>query len=150
MQPSLRKDYLIAASLYFVLLVLYLVPALYLFLPEPIGPARHANIPLSEVLGPVLLTVFMQFALAIALGLGIRAGKPWAKVVYALLLAYAGYVFARAFPFFLQHSAWTMTKEVVALALMLGVGFFLFRQQLTRRPALAQAGTVGSGRNHVS
>jgi hypothetical protein len=147
MHPTERRNYFIASSLYFVLLALYLLPSLYLFLPEPIGPAQHADAPLGQVLGPVLLMILLQLALFIGLGLGIRTGKTWAKVIYALLLTYAGYVFARAFPFFLQRNAWTMTKESVALALMLGVAFFLFRDNLTRRSTTAGADVAASGHN---
>ncbi|MBT9392370.1 hypothetical protein KLP40_04275 [Hymenobacter sp. NST-14] len=144
MPSSLRRDYLIASRLYFVLLVLYQLPALYLFLPEPIGPARHASAPLGEILGPALLTTVLLLAMCIGLGLGIRAGKTWAKIVYALLLAYAVYVFGSALPFFPQRSAWTVTREVFALVMMLGVGFCLFRQQFTRRSAPAEADMAAS------
>ena len=142
-----RRDYRIASSLYFVFLALYLLPTLYLFLPEPIGPARHASAPLGEILGPVLLMIVLMLAMCIGLGLGIRAGKTWAKVIFALLLAYVVYVFGRALPFFLQRNAWTMTKEVFALTMMLGVGFFLFRHQLTRRSAYAEADIAASAHN---
>jgi len=144
MHSSHRRDYRIASSLYFVFVALYVLPMLYLFLPEPIGPARHASAPLGEILGPVLLMIVLMLAMYIGLGLGIRAGKPWAKVIFALLLAYVVYVFAHALPFFLQRSAWTTTKEVFALVMMLGVAFFLFRQQLTRRSAPAEADMAAS------
>ncbi|AHJ97707.1 hypothetical protein Hsw_2112 [Hymenobacter swuensis DY53] len=36
------------------------------------------------------------------------------------------------------------TKEVFALVMLLGVGFFLFRQQLTRRSAPAEADMAAS------
>lgn len=144
MPSSHRRNYRIAASLYFVFVALYLLPMLYLFLPEPIGPARHASAPLGEILGPALLTIVLMLAMCIGLGLGIRAGKTWAKVIFALLLAYVVYVFARALPFFPQRNPWTVTKEVFALVMLLGVGFFLFRQQLTRRSAPAEADRAAS------
>ncbi|RSK50059.1 hypothetical protein [Hymenobacter rigui] len=141
MPSPLRRDYLIASCLYSVFVALYLLPTFYLYLPEPLGPARHADASFEQIIGPVLLAILLPLAALIGLGLGIRAGKTWAKGIYLLLFAYAMYVFVRAFPFFLERSAWTMTKESVALALLLGAAFFLFRQQLTRRAAPAEADT---------
>jgi hypothetical protein len=142
MHLSQRRDYLIASCLYFVVLAIYLLPALYLMLPEPIGPARHAGIALGPVLAVAMITGVIQLALFTALGLGIRAGRTWAKVIYGLILAYALYYFGKSASSLLHQSFWVASRNLFGLALMLGIAFFLFRGML-RRPVAGEAGDAG-------
>ncbi|WBA42950.1 hypothetical protein [Hymenobacter canadensis] len=146
MPLSLRNNYHIAATLYFVVLAIYALPALYLMLPQPLGPAKHQDFGNGFIAG-IVLVCLAELALLIGFGFGIRAGKTWAKVLYGLLLAYTLYYFGKSASAIMHQSLWVASRNLFGLALLLSIGFFLFRDTLMRR---SSAGVAEGGHNQLS
>lgn len=136
MHPTVRRDYLIASCLYFSTIAFYGLPALYLMLPQPLGPARHHGLDTASIV-IIVGTVLLLLSLFIGMGLGIRAGKTWAKVVFCLFLAWVCLTLFRHPSTLATMSARTWSSNLFSLALLLGIIFFLFRNHFTRRPAAA-------------
>ncbi|MBX0289442.1 hypothetical protein K3G63_03285 [Hymenobacter sp. HSC-4F20] len=62
MLPAVCRDYHIASHLYFATMALYGLPALYLMLPQPLGPARHQGMDTSSM-ALIVGTVFLLLGL---------------------------------------------------------------------------------------
>ncbi|WBO85981.1 hypothetical protein [Hymenobacter yonginensis] len=146
MPLSLRNNNYIAAALYFVAVAVYAVPAIYMLVPQPLGPAKHPNLGYGFIAGIVLMCL-AEVVLFITVGFSIRAGKTWTKVLYGLFLTYILYYFGRSASALLHQSFWVASRNWFGLALMLSVAFFMFRDTLTRRSA---AGVTEGEHNGVN
>ncbi|WBO86277.1 hypothetical protein [Hymenobacter yonginensis] len=146
MPLSLHNNNLIAATLYFVFIAVYVLPVFCLMLPQPFGMSQHQGMN-SGALASIVLICLAELACMIGLGIGIYAGKTWAKVVYGLFLAFFLYHFSQSASYLLEQHFWTTGRDQFALLLVLVIAFFLFRDTLTRRAA---AGVAESGHNRVS
>lgn len=146
MPLSLRNNNPIAATLYFVFIAVYFLPVFCLMLPQPLGGAQHQGMSNGALAGIVLICL-AELACMIGLGIGIYAGKTWAKVVYGLFLAFFLYHFSKSASALLELRFWTTGRDQFAMLLVLGITFFLFRDMLTRRAA---AGVVEGGHNGMN
>ncbi|WP_156109362.1 hypothetical protein [Hymenobacter sp. APR13] len=146
MPLSLRNYNLIAAALYFVFIAVYFLPVFCLMLPQPLGMAQHQGMN-SGALAGIVLICLAELACMIGLGIGIYAGKTWAKIIYGLFLAFFLYHFSKSASALLELRFWTTGCDQFALLLVLSIAFFLFRDLLTRR---RDAGVAKGGHNQVN
>lgn len=128
MPPTVRQNYRIAFYLYLATMLLFLLPALYRLL-EPLAGEHNSNA--YGLTGIILGTCLLLLGFFTGLGLGLRTGKTWAKVVYIL---YTGWLLYYCFrdPVGFLHSEWQVIgRSLLSFALQLSIGFFLFRHHFS-------------------
>lgn len=83
--------------------------------------------------GTILGVCLLLLGLFTGLGLRLRAGKTWAKVVYVL---YTGWLIYHCFrdPVGFLHNDWQVIgRSLLSFALQLSIGLFLFRHHFAHR-----------------
>ena len=133
MPAALRQHCVIASYLYFLTLALYLLPALYMMLAPLLKPLP-ATMGAAEI-SLVVLTCVLMLAASVWIGIGMRAGKRWAKGLFLLFLAAIIYQYTRMAPNLFQHGLWWALRQLLPLSLQLATAFFLFKHSLVRRPS---------------
>lgn len=134
MLSPVRTNNAVASYLYFITIAIYGLPALYKMLPQPLGPARHQGMG-GDSIAIIVGTVFLLLSLYIGLGLGIRAGKTWAKGLFFLFLAALLLSFFRH-PLALVHKDfWSWIRTWFPVVVQLATAYFLLQDSFIRRPA---------------
>lgn len=70
-------------------------------------------------------------------GLGIRAGKSWAKVLAVTYFAWSTFLIARQIPTLTDYDInyWAVLRNLFSLTMFLSICYFLFRHNFIRRSA---------------
>jgi len=133
MDATIRKNNALAAYIYLASLALYLIPALYLL----VNPSGKISVPFI-----IILVVGLLLGFLLAVGLQLKAGKTWTKVL--VLLRAVGIAFFSMYfiPALLYHSPLTILRTLVFLTLNLGTIFFQFK---AHRVATSEAGVAAGG-----
>ncbi|MBO3270731.1 hypothetical protein [Hymenobacter defluvii] len=118
MNATVRRNNAIASYLYLVSLTLYMIPVIYLFL----NPVGKIPAPLFVI---IALALFLGFLIVV--GIKLRAGKMWAKVLVLLNAAGMSIFCLYGLPNLLHSSPFTIMRILSFLALNLGTLWFLFK-----------------------
>ena len=124
MHPTVCKNYIIASYLYLATMVLFLLPALYKLL-KPLTGQHNSNA--YGLTGIILFTCLLLLGFSAALGVGLKAGKTWAKVAYVLYTGWLLYYCFRDLTSYLHSDVQVLGYSLLSWALQLSIGFFLFR-----------------------
>ncbi|PJJ59411.1 hypothetical protein CLV45_0828 [Hymenobacter chitinivorans DSM 11115] len=149
MQPATRKDYVWASNLFLASTAFYLLPTLYT-ISKLLG-AFTAEKSIDYGIFCVMVLISALFIAAfIWLGLGIRSGKTWAKILYSIYFAWVLFVFMRELPLILQQNLWSIARRLFALSTLFATAFLLFKDLLLRKPESPDAGVAGGGYDRLN
>ncbi|WP_375438268.1 hypothetical protein [uncultured Hymenobacter sp.] len=141
MRPLDRRIHRIASTIFFFSTALYLLPNFYGII-KPLRLLLQGKIDYSLLV--ILLLIPMLFAsLFLAIGLGIRRGKVWAKGLFLLYPGWFLFTLSRDAPYLAQHTFWDVSRLLLILALQFTVAFFLFKGPFTRRKPIASDADSG-------
>ncbi|WP_100335125.1 hypothetical protein [Hymenobacter chitinivorans] len=138
MPPAIHKNYVWASNLFLASTAFYLLPTIYIFL-KPLAAITIAQGKDYGSFWAIAIMFAVILAAFIWVGLSMRSGKTWAKVLFSIYFAWSLYLFARELPILPQRGSWDIGRNLLALCFQLSIAFFLFRNKL-RKPESPDAG----------